>query len=512
MAGTYPISDFTLGTGDQKIPVGNRIPLILAQGTSSGSFTSGALVENIANDFGTAAALCGAGSIAQIMIDTFKALNKGRLDAIIVSDNGSGVAASTTLVFTASTPAAGTMHISIGSYVNNRYEIPVTTSSTATTLGDALVAAIAADTYAPITASNSSGTVTLTAKSKGTEGNKIGQRVEGIPTGVTVTLTAFSSGATDPSLSGVLTKIDEKRYDIITELAFLSTVKTHLEAKFNSSNAILDGIAYVTNTDTYANLQTALAPATLASQVIQYTCNKKVADSDFKGPALLELDYAVSSTMGALRSLRLTNGAILNPFMVGNNNRGGAFTAGLPYQNMRLNNLTTIPTGKGFTQTEMVALGNLGGSTMSMDSGGVVAVTNPFWLTCYKAATPTAIGLTYRTVNKNDCATIAREYIFTNMKNTFAQAALTAGSIPAYVQILIANEKSIRAYIVGLWQDLWQDPAYTVLQGDTSILQDEFNRNLQVNIDTASGAVTGSMVINLMGQLTSFSFDITPNL
>ncbi len=513
MAGLYPISNFTLNTANQVIAPAPRRQLILAQGTSAGSFTSGALVQNISNDLNTAKNLCGGGSIGQIMIDAFKQENPfSPLDAIIVSDNGSGVAAAGAVVFTATPTASGTLYVTVGSYVNNRYAIPVTTTSTATTLGDALAAAITADVYTPVTAVNTTGSVALTAKSKGTEGNGIGLRVEGSVAGVSVALTAFTSGATDPVLTGILTKIDESRYDIIFPLAFLSTVKTHLEAKFNASNQILDGLGFTTNMDTYANLQTALAPSTLASQVIQYTCNKKVNDADWKGGALLELNYALSARLAALRALRFVPNAILNSFMVAGNNRGGPSLAATPYMNMRLNNVAIIPTGKNFLQTEAVGLGDLGGTTISMDSSGVVAVTNIFWLSCYKAATPSAIGFTYRDVNRNDTATTAREYIFRNMKENFAQSALTSGSLPASPGILIANERSIRAYIVGLWNDLYLDG---ILQGgitsDGTDLQQLFNQNLVINVDTSTGSVSGSMAFVVMGQLTSFDFDITPN-
>ena len=426
MAGLDPISNFILNTANQAIAPSPRRPLILAQGLSSGSFISGQLVQNIANDQGTAAALCGAGSIGQIMIDAFKQENPfSPLDVIIVSDNGSGVAATGTVVFTATPTASGTLNVIVGSYINNNYQIPVTTASTATTLATSLVVAITADLNSPVTAANTAGSVTLTAKNKGTEGNSIGIKVEGSIAGVSVALTAFASGTTDPVLTGVLTQINEARYDIITELAFLNTVNTHLTSKFNASNQILDGIGFVTNMDTYANLQTALAPSTLASQVIVYICNKKVANSNFVGGALLELNYAISARIAALRALRFVPNSILNSFMVAGNDRGGPSMAAVPYQNMSLNNVTTIPIGTGFLQSEAQGLGNLGGTTISMDSSGVVAVTNILWLSCYKAATPSAIGSTYSTLNRNDIATTAREYIFTNMKTNFAQSALT---------------------------------------------------------------------------------------
>jgi hypothetical protein len=511
MAGTYPISEFTLLSKLGKISAAGRIPLILAQGTSAGSFTSGALVTNISNELGTGKTLCGAGSIGHLMIDTFKQLNtQTRLDAIIVSDNGAGVAATGTIVFAASTPVAGTLYVTVGSYTKNRYAIATTTASTATTIGDDLVTAITADSNSPVTAINTAGSVALTAKNKGTEGNTITIEVESLPSGVTQTTTAFASGATDPVLTGILSKIDTSRYDIIAPVAFLSTIKTHLEDKFNTRNVILDGVGIVCKTDTYANHQTALAPATLASKVIVYICNKLVNDADYKGGAMPELDYTIPAYIAALRALRLKDNASTSSFMMSDNNRGGFFTAGLPYANMKLNNFANIVAGKGFTLDEIEGLGDLGGSTLSMDESGTVAVTNKLWMTAYKQATPTADGFTYTTLNKSDCATTAREYIMRNMKNYYAQSGLTAGNLPDNQLARYANVKSIRAYIISLYIDLTKFP-YNVLQYSDELLT-EFKQNLDVNINTATGAVSGSMVFNLMGQLDSFTFDLTPQL
>ena len=174
MAGIHPIADFNLVATLKKIGASDRIPLIFAQGTSAGSFTSGALVSNISSELGTGKALCGAGSIGHLMIDTFKALNpSSRVDAIIVDDNASGVPAEGSVAFAVSSPLAGTLYVSVGSYTNNRYAIATTTSSTATSIGDSLEAAITADDNSPVSASNASGTVTFTAKNDGTEGNQI---------------------------------------------------------------------------------------------------------------------------------------------------------------------------------------------------------------------------------------------------------------------------------------------------------------------------------------------------
>ncbi len=98
------------------------------------------------------------------------------------------------------------------------------------------------------------------------------------------------------------------------------------------------------------------------------------------------------------------------------------------------------------------------------------------------------------------------------MKEHFAQSALTSGSLPAAPGINIANEQSIRAYIVGLWNDLY---TLGILQGGVTVdgvdLEQLFNDNLVIVVDTSAGSVSGSMAFVVMGQLTSFDFDITPN-
>lgn len=513
MAGAYPFTNLTLGTAAQDLPASPRIPLIFAQKTSAGSATSGALYTNIENGVDVAANLAGPGSIGQIMIDAFKRENpKTRLDVILVSDNGSGVAATGIVAFTATPTASGAINVIVGDAVLNNYELAITTSSTATTIGDDLVTAITADTKSPVTASNDAGSVTLTAKNKGTTGNRIGMRILGSVAGVSTALTAFASGATDPSTTGILSQIDAARYDIIAPLCFLTAVKTHLEAKFNPTNAILDGIGFIANTDTYANLQTALAAGTLASRVIEYIGIKKVADSDFKGGSLLTLDYMLSSAFAAMRALRFQPNAILNSFMQAGNERGGSFMAGIPYQNMKFTNFATIPTGKGFSQTEIEGLGDLGCTTFSNDISGQFPVSNKAWLSCYKAASPTAVGLTYATLNRSDCATEARSYFFNNIKETYAQSALTNGSVSGNQNIKISNARTIRADVNNWFLDL---VALNILQGgideQTGInLNTQFNQNLVISVDTSTGTVSGTMQFVVMGQLETFDFNIIP--
>ena len=150
---------------------------------------------------------------------------------------------------------AGSIIIYVDSF-NRKYSLTIASGDTATTIGAELAAAITADLDAVVTASNSTGTVTLTAVNAGTQGNTIGIKVVGTVTGITTTLTAFSGGATDPSLTGLFDVIDGVRY---TRIVYphewgVSTLTTETESRFNVDNKILDGVGITCEIDTHANI------------------------------------------------------------------------------------------------------------------------------------------------------------------------------------------------------------------------------------------------------------------
>lgn len=162
----------------------------------------------------------GRGSVGSFMAKVFKKNNPyTELWGIGVADAGGGVAATGTAVFSGSSTAAGTLYFYIAGV-----RIPVTIASgrTAAQQGDDLVAALA-DYELPVTASNSSGTVTFTARNKGTTGNKIDLRVnynegEALPAGTSCTLTQVGSvvaGSTDGSVSGAISAMGDVQYNTI---------------------------------------------------------------------------------------------------------------------------------------------------------------------------------------------------------------------------------------------------------------------------------------------------------
>lgn len=156
-------------------------------------------------------------SIGSFMAKAFKKANPyTELWGIGVADNGSGVQATGQVVFTGPATETATLAFYIAGI---RVPFTVASGDSATTIGAALVAAMA-NYELPVTASNSSGTVTFTARNKGTTGNKIDLRVnyqegESLPAGVGAVITAMASGATDGSISGAITALGDVQYHTI---------------------------------------------------------------------------------------------------------------------------------------------------------------------------------------------------------------------------------------------------------------------------------------------------------
>jgi len=121
------------------------------------------------------------------------------------AESGTGVAASGTVEFT----AVGTVNGYLYFYTAGKlYKIWTTTTDTVTTLGDKLVAIWALDPHCPVSGVNTTGTVAVTCKSKGTWGNdvsmSVGENGEDTPTTLALTITPMASGANDPSIADVL--------------------------------------------------------------------------------------------------------------------------------------------------------------------------------------------------------------------------------------------------------------------------------------------------------------------
>lgn len=484
----------------QDISVAPQRILFIGQKTSAGSATAGQLVTRIGND-NSENTLFGAKSMLAGMIRAAKKINKvTQMDAIPLSDDGSAVAAEGTVAFSGTASAAGTIYITVGSTTNYRYEVAIESGDTATVIGGKLATLINNDTKAIVTAVNTTGSVALTAVNAGLEGNTIGLRYEGSVAGVSITLTAFADGATNPSLTGLFDVIEGQRYQTIVwpSSYTLSTVVNFLGERFNVTNEILDGVAVITKTDSYADLIT--LGNSQNSQSLVIAGNKELNDSDFIGPSMLELNNVVSAQFAALRALRLTEDANLSRYVIATRGAldsfGGPALASLPYFNTPFFDLPLIPIGKGFTKEEVDALATAGVFVFGNNINRTQVILADV-VTTYKTDVAGNPDESFKFLNYVDTISTIREYMVNNCRARFAQCRLTEGDlIPGRN---IANEALIRAFLTQLYTNLSQSDFVLTQAGEAALRF--FIQNLSVSLDLIEGQVTVNMITPIVTQL-----------
>jgi phage tail sheath gpL-like len=200
---------------------GTSRTLLIGRKTSGGSAALGAPVNVGAAD---ANALFGSGSMLADQVLYARQHNPvGEIWAFPATDP-SGTAATGSIAITGTATAAGTL---VRYIAGERYSIGVAVGDTAATVAAALKAAIDKGytkfnraMSAPVTTSVATGTVTLTARHVGTEGNGIrieagldGNEVD--PAGLTVTVTQMSGGTGDVDMAAVFAALGDMPFDHI---------------------------------------------------------------------------------------------------------------------------------------------------------------------------------------------------------------------------------------------------------------------------------------------------------
>lgn len=473
--------------------------LFVGQMTSAGSATSGALQSMIQNG-GQESQLFGQNSSLAGMIRNAKLINQAtQFDAIGISDNSGGTSATGSIVFTGPASANGTINIAIGSAYWHTYALPVTAAETATSLATALAALINADANTMVTASASTGTVTLTCDHKGTIGNTIGIWVQNAVAGVTSTITGFSGGATDPSLTALWAAVTGLRYQTVvwpSNWGF-SSVVTQLNANFNATNAILDGVAISAETNTLSNLIT--AGNALNSQCLTIIGNKTVSNSSYVGGAIFELDVNLGGQFAGLRSLRLTTGANLSQYVISTfgqrDTYGGVALSSLPYFNTPFPYLTVSLPGNGWLYAEWQELMAAGVSVLGNNIVNNSIISGEM-VTTYKTDAAGNQDLSYKFLNYVDTIVAAREYFWNNFRAQYAQSRLTNGDLVPNRSM--ANPQSITAFAAGLYLALTGED-YCLLQAGEAARK-FFLANLVVTLNLETGLVNLACQVPIVTQ------------
>lgn len=469
-----------VGNEDQKI-------LIVAQG-NGGSIGGGALIESLGLDFTIVDGLVGANSQFAQAYRAVRQVNEiSRVDGIVLDDNGSGVDATGNVTFTGTATANGEIIVSVGSELNRSYTVVVADTDTADDVGAVLETLINADTEAPVTASNASGVVTLTAVNAGTLGNDLGIAVSlslTVP-GISNTVTAMTGGAGDPVLTNVFDVIGDTRYQSVIwpYWADTSEVRTLLDGRWNVNNAVRDGVAFTSSVDSEANHISRLGA--LNSQTLVDFTDATTDEDFFKGPAQLEIPFVKAAYFAGVDALRLTEGASISDFVITANGPldafGGPALASKPYFNTPLP-LPIIGTGRGWNDTQIENLHNVGGSVLGNNDTKTQAIVGEV-VTTYKTDPASNPDQSFKYLNYVRTITAGREYNFRNLKARFAQSRLTEGQVLPGRDM--ANALVIFNFCVVLFEDL-SGVDFVLLEGGEEALN-YFKNNLVVTVTKATG-------------------------
>ncbi len=471
--------------------------LFIGQKTSGGTATSGALVENIGND-NAWDGLFGKTSMLASIIRGARLLNGAtQFDAIPLSD-GAGTKAAGVVAFSGTATAAGTLTVYVGSKKNHAYTVAIASGDNATTVGATLLTALALDTKAQATAANVTGTVTFTAVHAGTYGNSFGLAVAGSVAGITVALTAFASGATDPSLTNLFDVVGSTRYRAVVwpYSADLSTLTSFLDPRFNVNNDIQDGVGFTGLTDTLSNTLSVLNAQN--SQSLSINVDKlETATTSYKGPAVLEIPVMKSAQFAAIRGLRLTDGANIGSLVITRSSLdafGGPALASKPYFNTPFSELELINAGMGWSDTETTQLRDAGGWVFGNNRAGNEVITGEV-VTTYKTDAAGNPDSTFGFLNYVDTTSAIREYFVNNYRSRYAQFRLTAGALIRGRDS--ANADSLAAFAAELNADLG-GPDFALTQtGQATIngAQVNFDKLFSDNVNVTLDLVNGKAII-----------------
>lgn len=487
-----PSSEAVQNTGQKILIVGQML---------TGTATAGDLVQNIANG-GAEDALFGASSMLATLVRANKVRNQQvQVDAIPLADAGSGVAATGAIVVSGTATEAGTLTVIAGSQRNHKYSIAVASGQTATAIGAAIASAITADTKAPLTGVNSSGTVTVTAATKGTYGNTIPLGISGTIAGVSPSITAMTSGAVDPTLTGVFDVIGDNRYQAIVWPYPDDTAEVRglLDPRFNADGVVLDGVAFTAKNDVLSNLTT--QANAINSQSLVFIGGKQESESGYKGGDVAEIPMVKAAIFAGYRGLRLdSDGFNISDLVIAANGPldafGGPALASKPYFNTGFADLYPIAVGRGFDDASVEQLHDSGVTVLGNNSANNAVIIGEV-VTTYKNDVAGNPDITFKYLNYVDTASQCREYRYNNYRKRYAQSRLTEGDLLKGRDM--ANAESIRSYSKRLYQDLSGNDFVLLEAGEDAL--NFFDANLIVSIDKASGKATITQTDLIVTQL-----------
>ncbi len=427
------------------------------------------------------------------------------LDVVAVDPAGGASAATSDVVFAGQATEDASFTISIIDEKTFTLTVDVLIGDNATAVALLLDTAIGNLADAMFTSSPSSGTLTITADDVGIIGNAFGIKIDFSIAGLTVTVAAFTSGSGTPALTTVLDPIDSIRYTGVQwpESWDNTVITTELDARFNVSNDIFDGVAFQGSTDTFAN-NNILADGLNSQSLVLIGNNILAADPAF-GPAILTpADWVASFFMGA-RDKRLSTGAQIADLIIATNApsdaTGGPGLASLPYFNTELTEAVVVPPTDLYNLTEQIELENSGFTTFGPNRAGNAVIMAPV-VTTFTTDSGGNANDSFHFLNFVDTGSVSREIIFNTLKSTFSQSRLTEGNIVPGRSM--ANARSIKGELLDIYRVLANN-ALTQAGNDAEAF---FSANTTVEIDLATRTATINGVLPIVTQLGVINYNL----
>lgn len=512
MAISKPDVNISLVAADIVLGIGARRDLIVCQTPNA---SANALVIDIPDKTQTELdSLLGAGSYSRVMIQKWLDANgtdnnvRSELDMITLKEGTSATASDIVLTFTGtSATEAGTIELSILSSDLYKKTISVAIGDDPTDVALAITTAYVA-TVAPFSVGNASGVVTITASDAGTIGDGYGIEITGTPAGLTAAVTAATGGAVPPTVDDIMDLVGNRRYqgilwpsDLITSIS--EVTDDFLDVRFNTSNDILDGVAFVGNSGTLAALKVIVNAENSQSLVVMGN-SVTVGGTTKDGPEIVHpVDWTVAEFM-AIRARRLTEGASIASVVTNNasgDQFGGISLASLPYFNTLMSDTPVTTSVSLFTGAEQAEL-NIAGFSVVGPNRPLTETIMGTVVTTYKLDTKGNSNVSFKYLNYVDTASVCREFLYNNFKSLFAQSRLTDGDLLAGRSM--ENASSIKAAFKGLLAILKDD----ALVRKGRVADRLIDENLTVVLDLANRKATINSVLPIVTQLETINMPL----
>lgn len=269
--------------------------------------------------------------------------------ALALDDNGAGAAASGSIAFTGTPTESGTLYLYIG---GRRLTVGITVSQTATQIATNVAAAINADLDGAVTATSATGTVTITSRHKGTEGNDIDIRLnhyqgEFTPKGLTAAITAMTGGSGNPDVTAAIAAMSTlSPYTIMsgwTDAANVALLEAELQSRWGGME-MRAGHVFGHKNGSYSTLST-------------YGSGRNSPHDSFTGlKSSPTLPWVISAQVGAACEF------------------SGANDPAVPFRTLPLPDVLAPKESDRFTDTERNLLLHDGISTIVFDQSGAASI------------------------------------------------------------------------------------------------------------------------------------------